>query len=70
MRILAWIILYGIIGFFEISNLVKNKNKKELTIYIVAFTSALALSILLTLGVKIPSYDVYIGQLIRSITGE
>jgi uncharacterized membrane protein YeaQ/YmgE (transglycosylase-associated protein family) len=70
MSILAWIILYGIIGFFEISNLVKNKNKKELTIYIVAFTSALALSILLTLGVKIPSYDVYIGQLIRSITGE
>lgn len=70
MSIFAWIVLYGIIGFFEISSLVKNKKKKELIMYIVAITSALTLSIILALGVKIPSYDLYIGQIITSITGE
>lgn len=70
MNIFAWIVLYGIIGFFEISSLVRNKKKKELTMYIVAITSALALSIILALGVKIPSFDLYIGQIVSSITGE
>lgn len=70
MTTVGWIVLYGIIGFVEISSLVKNKKKKELTMYIVAFTLALALSIVISLGVKLPSYDLYIGQIISSITGK
>lgn len=70
MGIFAWIILYGTIGFFEISSLVKNNMKKELIAYITIFCAAFILSIIIVLGIEIPSHDLFIGQIVRSITGE
>jgi len=49
------IITYLIIGIIEIIPLIKKKMKKELIIYSVTFITAFVLSILLSLGVKIPS---------------
>ena len=70
MKIVSWIILYGFIAFFEVSSLVKKKNKKALTMYSVLISLAFVLSMMLAFGVKIPSFNLYIGQIIRSLTGE
>ncbi len=70
MNIIAWIGLYGIIGFFEISSLFKNNMKKESILYIIAFSAAFIVSIVLASGVKIPSHDLFIGRVIRSFIGE
>lgn len=49
------IIAYAVIGFYEIFPMVKNKQRKELALYSVIFSLAFVLSILLSLGVEIPS---------------
>ena len=55
MVVILIILTYSIIGFFEIVPLVKKKQKKELIIYLTTFTFAFVISILLGLGVKLPS---------------
>lgn len=53
--ILLIILIYILIGFFEMFSLIKQNKKKELILYSVFFSWAFILSILLNLGVKIPS---------------
>lgn len=49
------ILAYLIIGVLEVTPLVMNKQKKELTLFSILFGTAFVMSILLSLGVKIPS---------------
>lgn len=49
------IIAYAAVGFYEIFPMAKNKQKKELILYCIIFSLAFILSILLVLGVEIPS---------------
>ncbi|WIF95764.1 hypothetical protein [Caminicella sporogenes] len=49
------ILVYIIIGIIEILPLIKRNQKKELAVYLITFISAFVISLLLSLGVKIPS---------------
>ena len=49
------IIFYAFVGFLEISSLKKQNKKKELILYSFVFLTAFTLSILLSMGIKIPS---------------
>ena len=55
---------YIIIGAVEIIPLIKKKQKKELIVYSVFFVSAFIISLLLALGVEIPSPAEYIEKFI------
>lgn len=67
--ILLIILAYLIIGIIEIIPLIKNKQKKELILYSVTFISAFTLSVLLSLGVKIPSPAKPIEKVVKFIIG-
>ncbi|PAB58216.1 hypothetical protein [Anaeromicrobium sediminis] len=64
------LIVYGIIGIIEITPLVKKKKKKDLVVYLVLYTSALVLSVLISIGVKIPSPAIPIQKMVESIIGK
>lgn len=49
------ILAYAGVGLYEIFPLYKSKQKRELVLYSVIFTLAFILSLLLSLGVEIPS---------------
>jgi len=49
------ILAYGIIGFLDITPLIKESKSKELRIYISMFVIAFVISILLGLGIQLPS---------------
>jgi len=49
------ILAYAAIGFYEITPLIKNTQKRELILYSIIFGLAFLLSLLLSLGVEIPS---------------
>ncbi|RKD22146.1 hypothetical protein SAMN02745883_00952 [Caminicella sporogenes DSM 14501] len=49
------ILAYIIIGIIEILPLIKRNQKKELAVYLITFIGAFVISLLLSLGVKIPS---------------
>jgi hypothetical protein len=53
--ILLVILIYILIGVLEVLSLIKQNKKKELILFSVIFIWAFMLSILLNLGVKIPS---------------
>ena len=69
MKTLTWILLYGVIILLELPTLIKDKKKKELTVYSLFIGLSLAVSLLLSFGIKIPSIDGYIGEIVKSITG-
>lgn len=69
MTILTWILLYGLIIILEVPDFIKQKKRRELTVYSFFIGLSFALSILIAAGVKIPSIDGYIGELVKSITG-
>lgn len=69
MVILLVIIIYIIIGFIEIPNLYRSKQKKELVIYSVTFSFAFLLSFLLSIGVKVPSPAKSIEKIVMFILG-
>lgn len=64
------IIIYLIIGFLEIVPMIKKKQTKELTVYIFLFGGAFILSVLLSLGVKIPSPADFIEKAVKAIIGK
>lgn len=63
-------LLYAVIGFSEIYPLVKNKRKKELVLYSVTFSAAFILSLLLSLGVKVPSPAKPIEEVVKFFMGK
>lgn len=70
MTVFLVILIYIIIGFIEISHLYHKKQKKELVLYSITFTFAFVLSILLSLGVKVPSPAKAIEKIVMLILGK
>lgn len=64
------IIGYIIIGIIEIIPLIKQNKKKELVLYSVLFGSAFIISLLLSIGVKIPSPAKPIEKIVEAIVGK
>lgn len=61
------ILAYAVIGFIEIVPLVKRKQKKEVILYSVTFSCAFILSLLLSLGVDIPSPARPIERVVKAV---
>ncbi|WP_432661823.1 hypothetical protein R9X47_14755 [Wukongibacter baidiensis] len=61
---------YLIIGIIEIVPLYKNNKKKELVVYSIFFSAAFIISLLLSLGVKIPSPAKPIETIVNTILGK
>lgn len=70
MVVFMIIVVYLIIGFLEIVPLVKNHKKKELILYCSIFSVSLVISILLGLGVEIPSPAKYIEKVVLMVIGK
>lgn len=64
------IIGYIIIGVWEIKPLYKKKEYKELAVYIALYSVAFVTSVLLSLGVKIPSPAEPIAKIVEAIVGK
>lgn len=63
-------IVYVLFSVFEIISLSKEKRKKELIVFTVIMAGAFIVSMLLVFGVKLPSFDRFIGNIVTSITKE
>ncbi|MCG8500524.1 MAG: hypothetical protein MJB12_08985 [Firmicutes bacterium] len=70
MMFVLVILAYALIGFIEIVPLVQKKQRKELVLYSVTFGLAFIISLLLSLGVKIPSPARPIERLVLFILGK
>ena len=70
MMFVLVILAYALIGFIEIVPLVQKKQHKELVLYSVTFGLAFIISLLLSLGVKIPSPARPIERLVLFILGK
>ncbi|SHH07956.1 hypothetical protein [Tepidibacter thalassicus] len=64
------ILAYLIIGVIEIVPLLKKNQKKELVLYSITFILAFVISILLSLGVKIPSPAKAIEKVVLTVLGK
>lgn len=64
------ILAYIIIGIVEILPMVKKNQKKELVLYSIIFSGAFVLSLLLSLGINVPSPARPIEKVIQAITGK
>lgn len=62
------IFAYIVVCYFEGIQLFKNNQKKEITLYLGMMMISLVLSILLSIGVKIPSPAVFIQKIVTMIT--
>ena len=70
MSLMFVLFVYVLISLFEGFSLYKKNQKKELIVFAIFLVAAFGISSALALGIKIPSHDIFIGRLIRSITGE
>ncbi|MCY6355637.1 hypothetical protein [Clostridium sp. ZS2-4] len=66
---LVIIVFYITVMVLEGRDFLKNNQKKEMGIYFIAMTAALVLSVLLSLGVKIPSPAPLIEKIVNMIVG-
>jgi len=64
------IVAYIIIGVIEIVPMIKKNQKKELVLYAITFGGAFVLSVLLSLGVKIPSPAKPIEKIVQAVIGK
>ncbi|SMB87965.1 hypothetical protein SAMN00017405_1804 [Desulfonispora thiosulfatigenes DSM 11270] len=64
------ILAYLIIGVLEIYPLIEQKKKKELIAYSLTFSIAFVMSLLLSLGVEIPSPVYPIENAVKAIMGQ
>ncbi|MTI46346.1 hypothetical protein [Sporosalibacterium faouarense] len=60
------ILAYLIVGFIEVVPLVNNGEKSEVMVFSVLFLTAFILSLLLSLGVKVPSPIIPIEKIVDS----
>lgn len=65
---LVIIFAYIAVSCFEALQLFKNNQKKEMVLYLGMMIISLVLSILLSIGVKIPSLAVFIQKIVTMIT--
>lgn len=70
MNVAVLIIFYLLFIFLEVLNFIRKKRKKELYVYSILMLFSFIISLLLVLGVSIPSYDRFIGKVIFSIFGK
>ncbi|QZY54579.1 hypothetical protein [Crassaminicella profunda] len=63
------VLVYIVIGVIEIVPLVKKNQKKELILYSITFAAAFIISVLLSLGVKIPSPAKPIEKVVKMVIG-
>jgi len=61
---------YVVIGTIEIVPLYKKNKRKELAVYIIFFMAAFIISLLLSLGVEIPSPAKPIENIVKAILGK
>lgn len=69
MMIFVIIAFYVAVAFLEITPLKRAGDKKKIALYSVVWLAAFAVSLLIAFGVKLPSINRAIGDLILSITG-
>lgn len=62
------IFAYIVVCYFEVIKLFKNNQRKEITLYLSMMIISLVISILLSIGVKIPSPAVFIQKIVTMIT--
>ncbi|TCO74967.1 hypothetical protein [Marinisporobacter balticus] len=70
MIVVLIILGYIVIGIIEIVPLVKKNQKRELMLYSILFGVAFVISVLLGLGVKIPSPAKPIEKVVRMVIGK
>ena len=70
MVVIFVILIYIIIGCIEIIPMIKQKKKRELILYSPLFISAFVMSVLLSIGVKIPSPAEPIEKIVMTILGK
>ena len=68
--IIIIILIYTLIGIFEIKPLIKKKEFGKCSVYSIFFLAAFVVSILLVAGVKIPSPSIIMEKIIYPITGQ
>ena len=69
MMVFLIIAFYVAIAILEITPLRRAGDKKKIALYSVVLLAAFAFSLLIVFGVKLPSINRAIGDLILSITG-
>lgn len=70
MNVVVLIIFYLLFISFEVLNFVREKRKKELYVYSIFMSFSFIISLLLVLGINIPSYDKFVGKVIYGIFGK
>ena len=63
-------IFYSLVAFLQISSLKKSADTKKIIIFSLVLTAAYVISILLVFGIKIPSINRAVGDIVLSLTGE
>ncbi|WP_129597451.1 hypothetical protein [Anaerophilus nitritogenes] len=63
------ILAYLIIGVIEIVPLIQKRQKKEIILYVTLFLTAFVMSVLLSLGVEIPSPAKPIERVVKAVIG-
>ena len=64
------ILVYVLIAIIEGVPLIKSNNKKEIFVYSFFLITAFVMSLLLSLGVKIPSPAIYIQKVVETVIGK
>lgn len=70
MVVVLVILVYIIIGIIEMVPMMKRNQKKELVLYTILFGSAFIISLLLSVGVKVPSPAKPIEKIVKAIIGQ
>lgn len=70
MKVVVLIIFYLIFISVEVFNFVGENKKKELYVYSVFMLLSFIISLLLVLGVNVPSYDKFVGEVVFKIFGK
>lgn len=69
MMVFVIIAFYAAVAFLEITPLKRNGENKKIALYSIVLLAAFTVSLLIALGVKLPSINRAIGDLVLSITG-
>lgn len=62
--------VYAIFAVVEIVSLKKSKQYKELIVFCVIFLISYVISMLIAFGVKLPSFDRMLGDIIMPLVGD
>jgi len=68
MNTLTWLALYAAIIIAELTPMLKQRQRKNIIIYSAFIGVSLLISLLISLNVRLPSIDLFIGKLVISLT--